>query len=265
MSAELENTAVELCAEAAKIALDAFGQRHSVRLKDGGEPVTDVDVRIERQLVSAIRHRFPAHAVIGEETGASGTSQWQWVLDPLDGTRNFVHGVPVFGVSVAVLHLGRPVAAAISLPALGETYSAAAGLGARRDGRPIHASRATELDAGLMSFSGRDSYHEFEELESLRLSLGRSLWLGSAAAELAWLASGSVDYAVFAELPVWDVAAGALLVAEAGGTVLAHDGAWRPVTRFDAGWRRPLLCGAPVVSRLAQVVRPAPDPWRRPA
>lgn len=265
MSAELENAAVELCAEASQIALDAFGQRNSVRLKDGDEPVTDVDVRIEQRLVAEIGRRYPAHAVIGEETGASGTSEWQWVLDPLDGTRNFVHGIPVFGVSVAVLHRGRPVAAAISLPALGERYSAAAGLGARRDGRPIRASAAAELSAGLVSFSGRDSYHEFEELEPLRFSLGRSLWLGSAAAEFAWLASGSADYAVFAELPVWDVAAGALLVREAGGTVLAHDGAWQPAEVFDVGWRRPLLCGAPVVSRLARIVRPAQDPWRKPS
>ena len=72
-----------------------------------------------------IGRRYPSHAVIGEETGTSGTSEWQWVLDPLDGTRNFVHGIPVFGVSAAVLHRGRPVAAAISLPALGGTYSAA--------------------------------------------------------------------------------------------------------------------------------------------
>ncbi|NKE61688.1 inositol monophosphatase [Lentzea sp. PSKA42] len=263
MSAELENAAVELCAEASKIALDAFGHRLSVRLKDGGEPVTDVDVRIEQGLVAEIGRRFPEHAVIGEETGESGSSEWQWVLDPLDGTRNFVRGIPIFGVSVAVLHLGRPVAAAISLPALGEMYSAAEGLGSRHDGQPIRASAAVDLDAGLMSFSGRDSYHEFEELEPLRLSLGRSLWLGSAAAEFAWLASGSVDYAVFAELPVWDVAAGVLLVREAGGTVLAHDGSWQPVRDLGADWRRPLLCGAPLVSRLAQTVRPAPDPWRK--
>lgn len=261
MSAELENAAADLCAEAAKIALDAFGQRHSVRLK-GDEPVTDVDVAIEQRMIAEIGRRYPSHAVIGEETGASGTSEWQWVLDPLDGTRNFVHGIPVFGVSAAVLHRGRPVAAAISLPALGETYSAAEGLGARRDGRPIRASSAAQLHAGLISFSGRDTYHEFEELEPLRFSLGRSLWLGSAAAEFAWLASGSVDYAAFAELPVWDVAAGVLLVREAGGTVLAHDGAWQPVREFGSGWRRPLLCGAPVVSQLAQIVRPAPDPWR---
>lgn len=264
MSAELENAAVDLCAEAAKIALDAFGQRHSVRLK-GDEPVTDVDVAIERRMIAEIGRRYPSHAVIGEETGTSGTSEWQWVLDPLDGTRNFVHGIPVFGVSAAVLHRGRPVAAAISLPALGGTYSAAEGMGARRDGRPIRASSAAELDAGLISFGGRDSYHEFEELESLRFSLGRSLWLGSAAAEFAWLASGSVDYGVFAELPVWDVAAGVLLVREAGGTVLTHDGSWQPVREFGPGWRGPLLCGAPVVSQLAEVVRPAPDPWRKPS
>ena len=194
----------------------------AVRRKGIGDYVTSVDVASER----AIRHHLasgtPHIPMWGEEEGGARADRY-WVVDPLDGTTNFVHGFPAVGVSVALIADGAPVVGVIHAPFLGTTWRGARGLGAWRDGERLSVSERTEDEAVVATgFPFRHKQNLPRYLRTMTAALQRFEDLrrpGAASLDLAWVAEGVFDGFFELGLGAWDVAAGALLIEEAGGVV----------------------------------------------
>jgi len=262
---EIEEQAAQVARETGSLLLDLFRGPLQVEYKDKHErdPVSQADRRAEEYLRRAIHDSFPGHAILGEEgkDSGAGDAEYTWVLDPLDGTTNFVNGLPLFAVSVGVLRWGHPAVGAIwsSVTPTGSAgvFSARAGGGARLDGNPI----------------SLDGTHRGGKPPALRLAAvpggsGRRLGagtrpgdprtLGSIAVEAALVAAGVLQSAVFMRPKIWDVAAGVTIVREAGGSAFTRDGKrWHELTYFRrsrdrAGvlkplreWSGALLVGSP--------------------
>lgn len=186
--------------------------------------VTIADKECEAAVVAAIRARYPDHRILGEEGGTSGdgASPYRWIIDPLDGTTNFAHGMPLFSVSIAVEHEGALIAGAVYAPVLKDLCLAVRGHGATRNGAPIRVSK-TETLADALLVTGFP-YDRVKLIDWLMPTLGNHLVrsqgilrLGSAALDLSLVAAGHLDGFYELNLHPWDVAAGALLVEEAGG------------------------------------------------
>jgi myo-inositol-1(or 4)-monophosphatase len=196
--------------------------------------VTEMDQRAERLIVERLLGAFPDHAVLAEESGATdGRSEYRWVIDPLDGTTNYAHGLPIFAVSVALERAGVVELGVAYDPTRDECFVAQRGQGATLDGEPIRVSSVDTLDRALLvtgfpydiRTTGQTNLPEYAAL-SVRTQAVRRL--GSAVLDLCYVACGRFDgYWEFAVGP-WDMAAGGLIVQEAGGRVTnVHGGPWR--------------------------------------
>jgi len=199
----------------------------AVERKDDDSPVTVADREAEaaiRQLVLGTR---PEDGWLGEETGVGeGSSGFTWIVDPIDGTRNFVRGIPLWATLVACEHRGEVVAAAVHLPALGERYDAVRGGGARCDGEPIAVSPVSELAQALWCYETPGGFHERGlggVFETLCRQTGLQRGLGDAYGHML-VASGRAELVIEPALSVWDVAATSLVVREAGGRFSDLDG-----------------------------------------
>jgi len=184
--------------------------------------VTDVDVASEQEISAALLAAFPTHTILGEEGGTRGgdDARYRWIVDPLDGTTNYAHGFPIFAVSIAVEHAGRLVAGVVIGPALGETYVARAGAGATLNGRPIHVSSTAELKRSLIGSSAMyaERHHPAAARANRLLHATQAVRnLGAAALELCYVADGRIDGFLQPGLQAWDMAAAALIIAQAGG------------------------------------------------
>ena len=227
----LLTTAIEAVLEAGRIQLSHF--RTGVRIDKKGviDIVTEADVAVERMFRGLIADRFPAHAVIAEEMGQGGATgaSHEWVFDPIDGTTNFAHGIPFFCASLALEIDGVATVAAIYDPTRRELYTAERGVGAWLNGEPLRVSSTTDLIDAVVCTGF--PYTIVEERAAPVAIFGRFLGasravrrFGSAALDLAYVASGRLDGFYEANLNRWDIAAGALLVEEAGGMVSAYTG-----------------------------------------
>ena len=186
--------------------------------------VTEVDRQAEALIVETIRDRFPHHAVLGEEGGAQGGGTHRWIIDPIDGTTNFVHGLPIFSVSIGLEVEGRIRIGVVYDPSLDECFVAERGAGAYLGERRLAVSATTALDASLLAtgfpYDVRDSPdNNLAEYAAFTRQNRSVRELGSAAITLAWVAAGRLDGYWELVLGPWDVAAGWLLVEEAGGRV----------------------------------------------
>lgn len=212
--------AAQLAAECGQLAAATFGL-HNARRKSDGTLVTRTDEQIDRLISSRIGSAYPAHAILSEEqsTVYDPAFEYTWVVDPVDGTTNFAHGVPIWGVSIALLHGGRPVVGVLDFPLLREQFQALLGNGATRAGERISASPVTEADDEqlLMKCTRTDKVFR------LRTPL-KSRIMGSAAYHICKVADGTAVAGVETTPKVWDLAAACLIVAEAGGVVAAADG-----------------------------------------
>ena len=197
-----------------------FSGKSSASRKNGGEWVTDVDRDTEAFLVEQLRRYFPDHGVLGEESGSSGDADNCWVIDPLDGTTNYVHGYPHCAVSVAFCRGGRPQLAIVYDIMADLLYTAATGGGAYCDDERLRVSRESAFGSALFIASGQvDSGGLWELVVDLSRRSEGMRKTGSSVLDLAWLAAGRVDAVVSGPANYWDVAAGALLVREAGGFI----------------------------------------------
>ena len=275
----IETTAVDLARRAGALLLQYF-PAVDVHFKDEKErdPVTAADHAAEDLIRDEVLRRFPDHGILGEERADSGPegASFIWVIDPLDGTTNFINGLATFACSIGVLWCGRPVVGALFLPAgrrlQAGVYHARRGAGAYFDDHPIRfqpaavsaANRLSALPGGATGLRGD------------RGRLGNVRTLGSIAAELALTAEGVLQFSFFGDPKVWDVAGGAALCLEAGAALYARPhrrGAWRPLERFagsDAhpptcadlrAWRGPFSAGDPALlpglaADLSQAGRP---------
>ncbi len=200
--------------------------RFSVREKNRHDLVTDADVDAQRAVAQTIALRYPDHALLGEESDhhlRPGENEYCWIVDPLDGTTNYVHGFPAWCVSVAVCLGNTLLAAAIFDPVKNELFTAAIGQGADLDGQPLRVSDcesvANALVASSLPATVRHDSPDLRSLVALATTCRGVRRTGSAALNLAYVASGRLDAFTAAQIFPWDVAAGVLLVSEAGGVV----------------------------------------------
>ena len=209
------------------ITLPLFGSRDFVvDTKPDLTPVTEADRGCERALRSAIEAALPGDAVLGEEYGATGTSDREWILDPIDGTKNFVRGAPVWATLVALRENGVVTTGVVSAPALGRRWWASRGNGAFADGRPISVSRVSALGDAFLSYSSLGGWegHGFADLAA-------RVWRTRAFGDF-WsyvlVAEGVVDVAAEPEVSLWDLAPLQVIVEEAGGRFTSLAGEARP-------------------------------------
>jgi len=213
-----------------------FGAGVRIDKKGTIDLVTEVDVAVERMFRALIAERFPDHDVLAEELGSGGNTQasHRWVFDPLDGTTNYAHGLPIFCSSLALAIDGEAVVGAVYDPNRRELFTAERGGGARLNGVSLRVSRAPVLlDAMLVTGFPYNVHEALDEVVGLfGKFVGRARAvrrLGSAAIDLCWVAAGRMDAFWEERLCPWDTMAGALMVQEAGGTVTAMDGGpWIP-------------------------------------
>jgi myo-inositol-1(or 4)-monophosphatase len=224
-------TAIEAVIRAGDMQMARFGGAMQIDKKGAIDLVTEVDLAVERMFRALIAERFPDHAVLAEEFGGAATVPAGpcWVFDPIDGTTNFAHGVPIFCASLALEIDGVAQTAAVYDPNRRELFTAERGGGARLNGQPLHVSAATQLvDALLVTGFPYDVHRRLDDIVGLFAAfVGRARAvrrLGSAAIDLCWVAAGRMDGFWEGDLNPWDIAGGALIVAEAGGRVTATDG-----------------------------------------
>jgi myo-inositol-1(or 4)-monophosphatase len=202
--------------------------------KGDRDMATEVDYAVERAVRDFLHDKTPDIAFLGEEEGAAGApgAELLWALDPIDGTANFVHGIPLCGVSLGLVHRNRPVVGVIDLPFLGARYSAAEHAGAYVGDRRIQASMTNRLPDAIVAIGDYAVGEGAQDKNRLRLALNKRLaeqvqrvrMLGSAAADLAWVAEGKLDASLTLSNKPWDTAAGVLLAREAGAVVIDKDG-----------------------------------------
>jgi myo-inositol-1(or 4)-monophosphatase len=220
-----KQTAIEAARRSARILRSRFGHISRIRKKAAAEIVTEADIESEEMILATIRAEFPDHAVLSEECGSiTGASEYKWIVDPLDGTINFAHQIPIFSISIALAFRDSIVLGIILDPVNDELYAAVSGQGAQLNGKPIQVS-ATRTVAESLLVTGFP-YNVREILESVMDRYGSCLKasqgmrrLGSAALDLCYVACGRFEGFWEQCLKPWDSAAGALMVTEAGGRV----------------------------------------------
>jgi histidinol-phosphatase len=218
MQPDLE-LALELADIAAEIAVPRFDDRQfTTTTKPDGSPVTDVDRAVERALRERLRQQRPDHAILGEEYGASGESDWRWYLDPIDGTSRFVDGDPNWMTFVALEHAGEVVAGVIAVPALNERWWAGRGEGAFHDGEPIAVSPTSRLADAVVNDDWAGTLAD-EQPDGPLAAIAREAALvrGYMGHGFLTVAAGIADVALASGGYAWDYAAAKILVEEAGG------------------------------------------------
>ena len=186
--------------------------------------VSEVDERAEAEIIAVIRKAYPDHGVLAEESGTQGSDEYQWIIDPLDGTTNFLYGVPHFGVSIALRHRGRLEHGVVYDPIRNELFTASRGAGAQLNSRRIRVSTRRGLDEALLGtgMPYSDMVHLDAYLDMLKALIPPTAGIrrpGSASLDLAYVAAGRYDGFWEIGLNPWDIAAGVLLIQEAGGLV----------------------------------------------
>jgi myo-inositol-1(or 4)-monophosphatase len=220
------DTAIDAVRRSGELMMASFGQKLRIDKKGIIDLVTEVDLAVERMFRALIAERFPAHAILAEEMGGADAVPPGpcWVFDPIDGTTNFAHGLPIFCASVALELDGVPEVGAVFDPTRNELFTAARGHGAHLNGEPLHVSSAASLvDALLVTGFPYNVHERVDEVVGLFGDfVGRARAvrrLGSAAIDLCYVAAGRMDGFWEGDLKAWDLAGGALIVAEAGGRV----------------------------------------------
>jgi myo-inositol-1(or 4)-monophosphatase len=225
---------IEVAIEAAKKGGEALSKyfdspdlRHSI--KEDATFVTAADTEAEEAIVSVITAAFPQHGILGEEgSDTNPNAEFRWVIDPLDGTKNFANGIPIFAVSIGLLKDEEVVVAVVYNPVTRSLYAAERGKGATYNGAPAHVSEQS-ADMGVITFGpgqkDKDALNKAFEVSEKFFKSKR--YLGCAALDLAYVARGGTEAFICIGLKKWDYAAGALLVTEAGGKITDYrGGAW---------------------------------------
>jgi myo-inositol-1(or 4)-monophosphatase len=236
-TSDLAMVAIQAALEAGDLLKKGFSTNFSVSNKEGKQNlVTEYDKASEKCIIESIKKRFPGHGFLAEESGDSGnaSSEIVWVIDPLDGTVNFAYGIPFFSVSIAAVQGDLPLAGVVYNPLLGELFFAEKGKGAYFNGKRMSVSNKTDLDKSLLAtgfpYNVEKNPNSCIDHVTKVLSMGIPIRrLGSAALDLSYIACGRFDAYWEMGLHPWDIAAGKLLVEEAGGMVTHYDGSNRPI------------------------------------
>lgn len=227
MQQPLLNIAVKAARKAGEVIIRSLNRLESLQVtaKGRNDYVSEVDRAAEREIMAMISHLYPAHAFLAEESGSTGDSETVWIIDPLDGTTNFLHGFPTFAVSIACQIKGRLEHGVIYDPMRGELFTCSRGQGAHLDNRRIRVSKQRTLEGALIStgFPFKENLRYADPyLAMLKTIMSQAAGIrrpGSAALDLAYIAAGRCDGFWELGLSPWDTAAGTLLIQEAGGRV----------------------------------------------
>jgi myo-inositol-1(or 4)-monophosphatase len=220
------NTAVKAARRAGNIILRASQNLDVIEVSSKGENdfVSEVDRAAEQAIMETLHRAYPGHAILAEESGDHGSSEYQWIVDPLDGTTNFLHGMPQYAVSIALAHKGSVTQAVVFDPVRNDLYTASKGAGAYLNDRRIRVSKRTRLEGALIGtgfpYSRMD--HADAYLHMLRAVMQDTAGVrrpGAASLDLCYVAAGYYDAFWEIGLSPWDIAAGTLLITEAGGLV----------------------------------------------
>jgi myo-inositol-1(or 4)-monophosphatase len=235
----MTHIAARAAREAGKLLLRYFNRMENIPVeeKQANDFVTEVDRASEKLIIGAIRKAYPDHAILAEESGDHAGNDYLWIIDPLDGTTNYLHGFPQFSISIALQHRDQLVAAVVHDPLRDETFTAHKGGGAYLNERRIRVSKSKDLHGALLGtgIPYRDQRfvdNYFGMMKALIRDAAGVRRPGSAALDFAWLAAGRIDGFWELGLARWDFAAGALLVQEAGGVVTDLAGGQR---HFETG------------------------------
>ena len=229
----MTETLSRIAREAGTLFKEGYHASKEITFKGSVDLVTQYDLQVELLLKERLADAFPEHTLVGEETSdAAQRPEKAIYIDPIDGTTNFVHGIPFCAISVGVVEHGRPVAGVVYLPILDELYRAEAGGGAFCNGEPLHVGTAETLEKSLIAtgfpYTKVDQGKDFEwVMRAMRrlLPLTRDIRrLGSASVDLCYVAKGTFEGFYEVNLKPWDVAAGWIIVEEAGGRVTKEDG-----------------------------------------
>lgn len=217
------NTAIKAARRAGNIINRASLQLDSITVstKGSGDYVTDIDRIAEDAIIQTLSEAYPEHAFVAEESGVIGESDFRWIIDPLDGTKNFIHGFPNYAVSIALAVRGQIEQAVVYDPSRNELFTASRGGGAFLNDRRIRVSPCPSLDTAMICVTSgfRASHPQNQYIADLVTKTNGLRRLGSTVLELAYLASGRLDGFCGFRQNAWDTAAGSLLVLEAGGLI----------------------------------------------
>lgn len=242
------NIAIRAARAAGNVIIRHFGRAEELTVisKERNDFVSEVDRTAENEIIRIIKRAYPQHAFICEESGKQGNNEYEWIIDPLDGTTNFLHGFPQFAVSIALQKRGIPEVAVVYDPMLQDLFTAARGSGAFLNDKRIRTSIRHSLEGALLAtgFPFRenqkiDTY--LKTLKPLMLETAGIRRAGSAALDLAYVACGRCDGFWEFGLKSWDMAAGVLLVKEAGGFITDPQGKDQYMQTGD------IVCAAPKV------------------
>jgi myo-inositol-1(or 4)-monophosphatase len=242
----LLNFAIQTARDAGQLLAERFGRALQVSNKSELDLVTEADLASERLIIERIKTNYPRHAILAEESGASAPAdqeaqcEWRWIVDPLDGTTNYAHGYPCFCVSIGLEHQGKLELGVIYDPMRNELFTAERGQGAARNGRRIQVSQINKLNSALLCtgfpYDVRERSEFARHFANFIMNAQAVRRDGSAALDLAYVACGRFDGFWEEGLHPWDVAAGVLMIEEAGGRVSNYEGA-----TFD-------ICSAPILA-----------------
>jgi myo-inositol-1(or 4)-monophosphatase len=236
--ADLKEVLLKATKEAGRIVKSYFEGEFKIESKEGlNNLVTEVDKFSEDKIINVIKQHFPSHAIISEEVGElKKDSPYQWIIDPIDGTVNFAHSIPICCVSIALKYNDDLLLGAVYNPMMNELFFAEKGKGATLNNKPISVSKKTNFQMACLvtGFPYRwayDSQHPIKVFERFVLEGLPVRRLGSAAIDLCWVACGRFDGFWEYNLSPWDIAAGYLIVQEAGGTITNFEG--KPYSVYD--------------------------------
>ncbi len=232
---ERKRIAIKACKETGKILMDNFGKTIKIRKKGDRDLVTDIDKKAEEIIIKSIKKNFPEDDILSEESHyLSSGANFRWIIDPIDGTHNYIHNIEIFGTSVALEFEGKIVAGVIYMPWTDELYTAQKGKGAYCNGKRITVSRR-KLREATMVYDSSIRYNKKQMLKSLSALVDKVFnvrMFGSSVRSLTYLAEGKVDIEIEFNDKVWDFAAGLLLVEEAGGKATDFTGkSWNTDTQ----------------------------------
>lgn len=221
----------DIITEAGNITLEHKARLSEVQVnrKSLKDLVTEADVAVEQYLISRIKDSYPDHSILGEESGAHSGNEYRWIIDPIDGTTSFVHDQPFYSISIALEKAGQLILAAVNAPVLGELFMGELAQGATLNGKPIHVSDRDKLSDSVLGTGfacvREDLPHNnlpyFNRLAPIIRGVRR---YGSAAVDLSYVAAGKLDGFWELNLKIYDIAAGMLIVKEAGGTITDFSG-----------------------------------------
>ena len=246
------NIAVRAARVAGNIIAKGFENQSELMIeaKGNNDYVTRIDKEAEQAIISKIQQSFPEHSFVGEEGGVvEGDNDFKWIIDPLDGTTNFIKGIPHFAVSIALMHKGRLDQAVVFDPIRGELFTATKGGGAQLNGFRIRASKAKELSQTILATAF--PFKDKSTLPAYMTSFGKIFphagdirRSGSAALDLAYVAAGRYDGYWEKGVKPWDIAAGELLVRESGGLVTDFNGGNDPMQKGE------IVAGSPKIVQI---------------